>query len=210
MFLIGLLAIGNMPVGRTRLSLVVLLGGLLGIRLLAIGLEWRQLDLRTDQALKQLDVVPRGSSVFPVIFASGGADVLKKTRSLEHIAHWRTPTDGLRVSNLFSVPGVQPLVWRSPPPAYDPRSIPEFLATAAHFEFVWSYAPPPEILDAATAEWGPPVATGDGFTLWRTHATPDDFRKWVTSEPSSIAPDGCRYSSRLRAHFSTMHVATQL
>lgn len=66
---------------------------------------------------------------------------MKKAMSLEHIAHWRTLTDGFLVANLFSVPGTQPLVWRSPPKDFQ-WPIPRILASAARYEYVWSYGSP--------------------------------------------------------------------
>lgn len=63
--LVGLLAIGNTVQDRTRRIIVFAAGSLAAVRIVAIVLAWHQLDARTAQALRQLDVVPRGASIFP-------------------------------------------------------------------------------------------------------------------------------------------------
>jgi len=179
------------------------------VRVGLIWKDWIALDRATASATRVLDSLPQAARVYPAWFAPVDADhgtgrgrlaaaspmlplydqVVrersdKADRSVKHAVFYAVIEKHAVVPTLFAHRGQQPLVWRgAPPPFQQPDAAhPErWLPLLKAYDFVWTYAAPPEV-EQQLATLAVPVATSGASRLWNVHSAIADS----PGEPSVV------------------------
>ena len=154
----------------------------LGIALIAlaarignIAVNWLSIDHQSKQVIAMGGLLPEGARVFvlptwgPGSAKPGMHSALPGDRFLNMPQFW-TLSRRADVSNLFALPGQQPLVFRQIAchGPYPQES--EWLACLASSDFVWTIDPAPAYRQAL-ARIATPTATLQMATLWRVNRT---------------------------------------
>jgi hypothetical protein len=162
--LLLLLAIDIEMPRRSGALLLATVSALFVVRSSTIWSTWRSLDPPTACAIRLLDRLPVGATVFPAFFASEDLRVDKRTRAFEHVVQYATVTRRAYVPTLFAMPGQQPLVFRQKPP-FDEWTAERGAALYAQYDYVWAYNEP-AALRRELGRTATLVGETDGFSLW--------------------------------------------
>jgi hypothetical protein len=134
-----------------------------GLHIEAISDNWRALSYATANIIKVLDQLPEGARLYPVCGKSPNADIEKDIRALCHVAEYAVVTRRAIDPALFTMPGGNSIVFRTPPPRYHQEGE---MNQFAGYDYVWSIAPPAEVEDYLSSH-ADPLGTSSGFVLWR-------------------------------------------
>jgi hypothetical protein len=145
------------------------------IRIGDVSVNWLSIDSETKQVIAIGELLPEGASVFvlptwgPGSAHEGAHPAVPEDRFLNMAQFW-TVSRRADVSNLFALPGQQPLVFRQIAchGPYPPES--DWLGCLGKFEFVWTVSPAAAYRQAL-AHIATPVATLETATLWRVDRT---------------------------------------
>ena len=152
----------------------------LGIALIAltartgnISVNWLSINRQSKQVIAMGELLPEGASVFVLPTWGAGSTMagvpsaLPWTRFLNMAQFW-TVSRRADVSNLFALPGQQPLVFRQIAchGPYPPEQ--EWSGCLGSFDFVWTIEPAPAY-QQALSRIATPAATWETATLWRVN-----------------------------------------
>jgi hypothetical protein len=140
-----------------------------------ITVNWFSISRETKQVIAMGELLPERASVFVLpTWGPGSArtmthSALPEDRFLNMAQFW-TLSRGADVSNLFALPGQQPLIFRQIAchGPYPPES--EWLGCLGSFDFVWTIDPA-SVYRQALEGIATPEATVGEATLWRVNRT---------------------------------------
>jgi hypothetical protein len=145
-----------------KLALGVALSAML-VHTESITANWLAISHRSEQVLEMGNTLPQGARVYALSSGSGSGLQSKLDRGLIHVIQFWTVSHGAEISNLFAIPGSQPLVFRS-----QPCEGPEWTECLSTYDYIWtdslSASMRPFVLQIAT-----PIATSESATLWRVN-----------------------------------------
>jgi hypothetical protein len=155
----------KMAIGIALIALMASIGN--------ITVNWLSINRQSQQIIAMGGLLPEGARVFvlptwgPGSSRAGARSALPEDRFLNMAQFW-TLTRRADVSNLFALPGQQPLVFRQVAchGPYPPE--PVWLGCLGNFDFVWTIDPAPayrQVLSRIAA----PAATWEMATLWRVN-----------------------------------------
>lgn len=137
--------------------------------------SWRSFDLDARHIVAMGECLPQGAKVFvlPVMAsrAAGGAGSAVPEERLLFMAQYWTLSRAADVSNLYALPGQQPLVFRQPACHGPYPAEPEWLACLDQFDFVWAVDPAPAY-SKALSRAAVRIAVFESGTLWRVNRAP--------------------------------------
>jgi hypothetical protein len=128
--------------------------------------QWSILSHRIESATRLFALLPDGARVYPAVYKRTGADEAKTDSALFHIIRYAI-IDRHIVDPLFFEAG-QLLEMRDRP-KFVVWSHGQDLAPFDSYQYVWSYAEPPE-LRALLFRSAVMIGEREGFTLWRLPA----------------------------------------
>jgi hypothetical protein len=145
-----------------KVALVVALAAMV-LRTGSITASWLTISQRSEQVLAMGKALPAGARIYAMSFDPGTDTQSKLDRGFEHVIQFWTVSNGVEVSNLFAVPGSQPLLFRQPP-----CGGPEWTKCLASYDYVWTYDPPTSIRQDLVRT-AVPEAAWERVTLWRVN-----------------------------------------
>jgi hypothetical protein len=129
----------------------------------SITANWLAISRRSEQVLAMGKDLPAGARIYAMSFDTGTDMQSKLDRGFEHVIQFWTVSNGVEVSNLFAVPGSQPLLFRQPP-----CGGPDWTKCLASYDYVWTYDPPASIRQDLVGI-AVPAAAWERVTLWRVN-----------------------------------------
>jgi hypothetical protein len=134
-----------------------------GLRVEALSANWKALSSATADIVQVLDQLPAGARLYPVCGETQDADVEKTIRALCHVAEYAIVTRQIVDPALFTMPGGNSIIFRTPQPRYRQEGV---MNQFAGYDYVWSIEPPAQVRDYLNSH-ADPVGTAGGFVLWR-------------------------------------------
>jgi len=140
-----------------------------------VAINWLSIDRGSRQIIAMGELLPEGAHVFvlptwgPGSLREGAHSALPRDRFLNTAQFW-TLSRRADVSNLFALPGQQPLSFRrlTCHGPYPPES--EWSGCLGSFDFVWTIDPAPTYRQVL-ARIATPAASWGTATLWRVNRT---------------------------------------
>jgi hypothetical protein len=149
--------------GRWQKAALIVALTVMVVRTGSITANWLTISRHSEQVLAMGKDLPAGARIYAMSFDPGTDTQSKLDRGFEHVIQLWTVSNGVEVSNLFAVPGSQPLLFRQPP-----CGGPDWTKCLASYDYVWTYDPPASIRQDLVGI-AVPAAAWERVTLWRVN-----------------------------------------